>query len=285
MSFDPLSGDLGGAPDQEGSFPITLTATTSTQTGDAMCTIDVGPGLAVELPGGCIWPGDDLFDHVNGGDGADIECDTPEGSGEGRLPDGVTVDPTTCAIEGTSSDTYGTWVWITRLTQSGNQVHVPYCFTQDTQLPNAYAITGDHSGAIGNHLEPLVTTFAPGVAVAAGGGGDPYFEVRGPCGANSCYFGFTYAIGASQFGDCGQTDCYGLSPTAIIDPGPGPEGFSHELWALGDPVESGYEARPWVLSWDLHYCISDTEADCNGTAAIEANGDGELRFGMIMLPE
>jgi hypothetical protein len=50
-------------------------------------------------------------------------------------------------------------------------------------------------------------------------------------------------------------------------------------------VESGYEARPWVLSWDLHYCISDTEADCNGTAAIEANGDGELRFGMIMLPE
>jgi hypothetical protein len=287
MTIDPLSGALGGAPTEEGSFDVTITGDTMTQMGEAMCTIEVGPGLAVDLSGigPCITDSDDLLALVTGGDGSPIVCDTPQGSGDGILPDGVSVDPDSCAIMGSSTETYGTWVWMTRLTQAGHQIVVPYCYTVTQQEANAYTITATHSGGMGDHLTPMVGTFTPGQDISLGGNDDPLFEVRGPCGTNSCFYGFAFFVGGSQFGDCGMSNCYGLDPAALIDTGNGPEGFSHNLYALGDPVDAGYEERPWVLSWELNYCISDVTMDCQGTDNIVANGNGVLRFGFIMYPE
>jgi len=52
-----------------------------------------------------------------------------------------------------------------------------------------------------------------------------------------------------------------------------------------DAVSAAFESRPWVLSWNLQYCISAMAADCVDTDAIQANGMGFLRFATIMLPQ
>jgi hypothetical protein len=93
-------------------------------------------------------------------------------------------------------------------------------------------------------------------------------------------------VGASPFGGCAVEPCYGLSPSGLIDDAnDDPIGFSHEMFALGPEVSSAFETRPFVLSWDLDYCISDDGQTCSGVQNIEANGNGHLRFGVIMLAQ
>lgn len=289
MTFDPLSGALGGAPQEDGSFEVSFVASTVTQMNEQTCTIEVGPGLSFDLSGldgPCIEPGDDLLALASGGDGSPIACSTPGGTGNGVLPEGVSVDPRTCTIEGSSDEMYGTWAWITRVEQAGAAVFVPYCYTIADQAPGAYAISGLHSGGTKDALQPAVRTFAPEQPLSFGGEPDPRFEVLGPCGPGSCYYGYAYFVSPSPFGNCGENSCFGMGPTALLSDVDGdPIGFEHHLWALGEAPSEAWHDRAFVLSWRLHYCISSSASDCDGATNIQQNGDGQLRFSVIMQPQ
>ncbi|MBX7079561.1 MAG: hypothetical protein K1X88_10270 [Nannocystaceae bacterium] len=283
LTFAAIGGTIYGEPEDEGSYDVEITASEDGHSASATCTITIGAAFAIDLDAlgkPCVEPGDDITVAISGGDGAAPSCTTPQGSGNGSIPDGITVDPDTCMIEGSITDGYGTWVWITVVEQSGVEAHVPYCATQDVLPMDWYAIDGDHSGQLGNVLEPAVGSFTPGQPIAWGGGGDPIVRVTGPCGMNSCYYGVQFSVGASPF------DSVTLEPMGTLrDAMDAPIGLQHELTATGPAVPAAFEDRPWVLSWNMHYCIADTAAPCADGAAVTANGMGWLRFGTIMLPQ
>jgi len=283
LGFNPAGGTMYGTPEVEGSFDVEITASDDDESASTTCTIVVGAALAIDLDAlgkPCVEPGDDIAMFTTGGDGASLVCGTPDGSGNGTRPPGITVNPDTCMIEGAIEDGYGTWVWITAVEQSGHRVYVPYCATQDVLPEGWYTIDGDHSGQIGNFLAPKVATFAPGEPVAIGGSGDPVIRVTGPCGPNSCYYGLAFGVGASPF------DEHAVQPVTALQDGNGTTiGFTHEISATGPAVSASFETRPWVLTWNLRYCISTQGTDCADAAAIDANGTGSLRFATIMMPQ
>jgi hypothetical protein len=287
MTFNPVNGEIGGTPQEEGTFDVEITATGSGLEATQTCTLDVGASVSVDLSGlttPCIGPDDDVLEFVTGGDGAPVTCNTPSGSGNGTLPEGVSVDPETCAIEGAPDDAYGTWVWMTELRQSGARAWVPYCVTVHEQAPDAYGIAADHSGGTDNVLEPAIGHFTAGEPIAWGGEGDPLFRVTGPCGPSSCYYGYAFTVSSSPFGGCGEDACYGLAPTALVHEDDAPIGFTHEMFALGPAVPAAFESRPFVLGWNVDYCIADTGQTCSGVQNIKDNGNGRLRFSVLMLP-
>lgn len=284
LAFDPITGEIFGNASEAGSFDVDVTATSLDQQGNATCTIEVADGLQVDLSGNarpCIGPGDDVTMYMTGGTGATPTCNVPGGYANGAIPDGVTVNPDTCMIEGSIAEGYGTWVWITEVVQDGYSAIVPYCMTQDVPPPGSYTITGDHSGMTDNVLEPAVFTFDPMTPIDFGGMGDPIFRIEGPCGANTCYYGYLFSVGASPFAGADIA----LGPSGLLhDAMDNPIGFSHELSATSMGVDDFLEQRPWVLSLSFRYCISDVGTDCADSTGIDANGNGELRFGLIALP-
>ena len=288
LTVSPISGALSGAPLEAGSFELTVTAFGSEGMGEAICTLEVGPALAVDLSAlarPCVGPQDSLTDVLVGGDGSPLTCSTPAGNGDGSRPAAVTVNEESCAIEGTpTEDEYGTWVWITEVEQAGARIHVPFCITADTPAADSYAIAMTHDGDAQALLEPLVQTFTVGSPLAFGGQGDPAFTVVGGCGPASCYYGFNYQVGASPFGgDCGQDNCFGLAPTAILDDMDGnPIGFTHEMFAYGPAVPDTFAGRPFVLPWNLTYCVGPSEADCD---PVVDNAGGRVHVSLLMLPE
>jgi hypothetical protein len=57
------------------------------------------------------------------------------------------------------------------------------------------------------------------------------------------------------------------------------------MFARGPAVPAGFEQRPFVLVWNLDYCIASDGQSCDGVQNIQANGNGHLRFGVIMRPQ
>lgn len=290
MTVSPLSGALSGAPQAEGSFALTVSVDGAMGQGEAVCTLEVGPALGADLSvlaRPCVGPQDSLQDVLVGGDSSPITCESVAGmgNGNGAAPDAVEVDPESCAIEGSPTENeFGTWVWLTAVEQAGARVLVPFCVTQDTQAAGAFDISmlfGDDTDAL---LEPLTGTFSVGEPVSFGGDGDPSFEVIGGCGDASCYYGFNYAVGASPFGgECGERNCFGLGPSSILSDADGdPIGFAHTMFAYGPEVPASFEGRPFVLPWNLTYCIGPSEGDCDD---VLANAGGRVHVSLLMTPE
>ncbi|MCB9570339.1 MAG: putative Ig domain-containing protein [Myxococcales bacterium] len=307
LSINEFSGAITGQPTLAGDYEIELTVTDKEGT-MAMTTcplVTVGGKLSVDLEGvgPCIKDKGSLLDYIQGGDGSEIVCSTPGGTGNGKLPAGITVDPGACTIQGSIAETrYGTWVWIVRAAQSGVEIYVPYCATQDQQGPDSYKIIGTHSG--GDQLTPAVATFDPDQPVKFDGDGEPHFEITTTCG-NACFYGYYYGVSSSPFGGGACKDdadgCYGLCPlvpdpnepdgdkqiscTLLPEMGLPKEGFSHELWSKGDVPADDFKDRPWVLQWSIDYCISTDGGACTNKANILANGkDSNLEFAVIMQP-
>ncbi len=291
MAFSPFGGELSGIPTQEGSFEITVSLDGPDGTGEATCMLEVGAALTVDLSvlaRPCLGPGDSVTDVLVGGDGSALTCATPSSNGAGTRPEAVTVHEETCEIEGTPTpEEWGTWVWITEVRQAGAVVHVPFCITQDTPPKDSFEVTMTRRGDVDALLEPLLGSFSAGEPLVFGGEGDPAFAVTGGCGGGACFYGFSFSAGASPFGgDCGQDSCIGLGPSAIItDDGGAPIGFSHELYAFGPPTPDGFVGRPFVMPWELTYCIADNDADCDGSESILANAGAHVHVSLLMMPE
>lgn len=287
----PLGGTLSGAPSEAGTFELDVMVEGPEGIGEASCTLEIAPALSVDLSalsGPCVGPTDTLADVLVGGDGSAVTCTTPAGNGDGSRPDAVSVDAQTCAIEGAPTpEEYGTWVWITRVAQAGAEVFVPFCISQSTPPAGSFDIAMSHLGDDMALLEPLTASFEVGEALAFGGEGDPGFTILGGCGPSSCSYGFSFIVGPSPFGgDCGASDCFSLSPSDIAEDGEGNQiGFRHQLRALGPAVGESFADRPFVLPWNLTYCIAANEDDCDGNANIVANANGRVHVSLLMQPQ
>ncbi len=309
LDINTFTGALSGEPAVAGEYTFELSVSDS-EGSEAMTTcpgVTIADSLKIDLDGldgPCITGSASLLDYVDGGDGAAITCSVPGGTGNGKLPAGITINAETCEIEGAINEArYGTWAWIVKASQNGVEVFVPYCATQNEQAPGAYAIKGTHSG--GDQLTPAAGSFEVGELVKFDGEGEPRFEVTTECG-NACFYGYVYSVSPSPFGGgaCkGDKDgCYGLCPL-VNDPdeddgdkqvscsllpemGLPKEGFVHEMWSKGDVPAVKFEDRPWILQWSIDYCISTKNTACNTKADILANGSGSnLEFAVIMRPK
>ncbi len=303
LELVPVTGFIYGAPTTAGSYDVTITVDDSGGNQEVnVCTINVNEKAHVDLTGldtPCLLPGMSLLDYVVGGNGEDIVCSTPGGYGNGKIPEGVQVNADTCLTEGfVAETTYGTWAWIVAAEQSGATFYAPYCASQTNQAPGAYEITGTHQG--GDHLVPATGTFKLDTPIKFDGEAEPSFLVENNCG-NPCTYKSIAEFTGSPFGGGACADdadgCIGLCPLEPDQNEPDGDkqqecpslqnftGFRHELWAKGAPVPEDFTARPWIVSFLIHHCMSNNPADCEGNDNIIQNGKTNLEFSIIMNPE
>jgi hypothetical protein len=308
LTIDPASGVITGVPTMAGSDLLEITVTDNTGLPESdTCSIEIAEQLSVDLALDAVpycvsgAAGDTLQQAVveGTGDGSDIGCDHPNGTGDGHMPDGISIDPDTCEVEGTiTEDRYGTWAFIVRGSQSGAEVFLPYCVTNDQQ--GAYTITADHSGRTDNALEPKMVVFDPSEPAFAGDPGDPVIRAVDPdaCGDGRCdNFGYSFFIYSSAFDlfpdlydDDGDMVADEDKPTVVdaglfIGPDDDPIGMQHGLrLSSNGPVEEPLDARPWVVTLHLDYCLGSNPMDCPENM-ITANVESFYVFSTIMVPQ
>ncbi len=313
LTIDAGTGQITGVPTTAGTTSVDFTVMDSTGMAATTCDIVINDGLGVDIDllvddvPGCLRPGDQtLLDFVvdGTGDGTPITCDHPGGRGNGSRPAGISVNPDTCEIEGTVMENRdGTWVFMVRGTQSGSEVWVPYCVSDDDN--SGYDVSVDHSmlsdDGIDGTLVPMLRRFNPGASLALGETGDPLFSILSPgdCGANNCFFGFAFSIDTSS-----PFEVFRVVESSIVTDN-GPQGFTHGIELEGPEPGDEFAGRPFAFRVDLDYCLSDTETDCSCTDAeendpgsdcsdpeadegprrVRANGDGNIAFSVLMVPE
>ncbi|MGH1341047.1 MAG: putative Ig domain-containing protein [Nannocystales bacterium] len=294
LEIDERSGRITGTPTTAATTSVDFTVMDSTGMAATTCDIVINEGLDVdqalavgEVPF-CLRPGEEtLLDLVvdGTGDGTPIRCSSDGGTGNGRRPAGISVNAETCAIEGSvTEDRFGTWVFIVRGSQSGAEVFVPYCVTNDE--PGGYDVAVDHSDlsddGVDSTLVPIFRTFNPGAALSVGVDDDPLFTITSPddCGS-SCFFGFAFNINASPF----DADTFQITNATIASGAGGPEGFTHGLTIGGPQVDEAFRDRPWTVNIGLDYCLSNTDGPCDGGQNVRANGDGGIELSILMVPE
>ncbi len=290
LSIDSLTGAITGVPTAEGTITAEVTVQDSAgASASATCEITVRPKIGSSIPDSkampCVVAGETLNDFLvpDTGDATAITCATPGGTGNGKMPAGITVNPETCAIEGSiTEDRYGTWVWMVEGDQNGAKTYLPYCATNMDPAPGSYAILATHGGdtMTNKALVPARGTFQPGTPVTFGDppGEDPRFEITDPICGNPCFFGFNFFINASPF------DTFSLNPAELLKDNNGQnQGFFHHMSAQGPAVPAQFEGRPWVLNVALDYCLTQTDGNC-AADMVKANGNANLEFAIVMFP-
>lgn len=296
LEIDADSGEITGIPTADGDFMFDLVVSDGADgMGMATCEVTVAPRLTVPLQidndDRCLTGDDSLLDVIldGTGDGTPIVCDAPGGKGNGRVPTGLSVGEDNCQIEGNLQETrYGTWVFIMRGTQSGADVFVPYCVTQD-DLGDMFEIRVTYDDdQVDSTLDPFIGTFNPDADFALGDGDMvPFFEIEDAdsCGDSSCFYGFSYRVNSNNFNDTNLMSLVtgdGLLRNEDDDP----IGMRHALRRLeGSELEEDFATRPWVMNLDLDYCLSVDEPDCDGTDAIEDNAGLQYEFSVLMVPD
>jgi len=294
LDIDPYDGEIDGAPAAEGEYDITLTVTDGSDgAGEVTCSVTVASPLQTTTPDGpladnaCISGNGTINDVIveGTGDGSPITCSIEDGSGNGRVPDGITINPETCAIEGTvETERFGVYAFMVRGEQSGVSVYAPYCVTQDDDA-NTYAVDADHSGASGVPQAPLVGFFDPDGTTTIGTSGDPHYTAIDPtvcAGSMSCYFGFLFHINSSPFdGDTFDITDDGL----VLDMDDNRIGLSHGLSATATEIADEFRDRPWIQNVTMTYCLSPSNSDCVGSTAITENAGAQLEISILMFPQ
>jgi hypothetical protein len=288
LEIDERTGMISGTVAAErGSYTFDVTIEDvddpESYSATGTCTLRVNPRLTapIDVGTGCLSAGQDLRSLVveGTGDGTPITCDIPGGNGNGRRPNGIEANADACTLTGTiAEDRYGTWVFMMRGTQSGAEVFVPYCVTNDEA--QGYEITARHSGNDDAALLPIVREYDPRSDFAVGADMDPRYEVTEPgaCGA-SCFYKYSFLRTNAPIGEGG----FSLDPDGLVqDDGGQTIGFYHELRVSGPAVPEEFRERPWILSVAVSYCISDSMTGCEDAAM---DGDAALELGLIMVPE
>lgn len=299
LIIDATTGEISGIPTtaESASFDITVTDAAD-GTATTTCTVEVGPRISVALDLAtrpyCIdgAAGNTLLEHVvaGTGDGTAITCDHTGTSGNGTLPDGISIDPMTCEVVGTVSETrVGTWAFAVRGTQSGAEVFLPYCVTQATPAAGTYPLAVDHTGMTDQLLVPWTNTFNPDATLSIGVPGDPLVTVtdNGDCPGGSCTFSFSFFINASPF-DLEEPN--GDSKQVVTGALKGDDGTNDNLThgvslSTNDPVDDAFKNRPWVVNLDLDYCFSENAADCDTELNPDPEFNSFLEFSVIMVPD
>jgi hypothetical protein len=289
LVLDADSGTISGtvaATAGEHTFDVTIEDVDDPEAYNATgtCNLRVNPRLstplAIDTVPYCLRPGENLLSLVvdGTGDGTEIRCDYTGGSGNGRKPNGVEVEASACALTGTiAEERYGTWVFMMRGVQSGAEVFVPFCVTNDE--PQGYEITARHSGNDDAALLPITRVYDPTADFSVGADMDPRYEITADiCGA-SCFYKYAFLRTNAPIGEGG----FSLDPDGLLqDDMMESLGFFHELRVSGPPVPEEFLARPWILSAAVSYCISASDTGC-----VDAAKDGlaALELSLIMVPE
>jgi hypothetical protein len=299
LVLDGNTGEITGIPTtaESATFDVTVTDAADT-TATTTCTIEVAPSLALgldlEARPYCVagTAGNTLLEQVvpGTGDGTAITCDHTGTSGNGSLPAGISIDPTTCEVVGTVTETrVGTWAFAVRGTQSGAEVFLPYCVTQDTPAAGTYPLAIDHSGMTEQLLVPWTNTFNPDATIAIGTPGDPLFTVtdNGDCPGGQCTFSFSFFINASPFE---LQDGAGQDKAIVTGAMLGDDGTNDILThgvslSTNAPVSDAFKNRPWVVNLDLDYCFSEDAQDCDTEANPNPAFNSFLEFSVIMVPD
>jgi hypothetical protein len=296
LVLDASTGAISGIPTTVGDAMFDLTVTDSAgDIGMTTCSMNVRERVAIDLAIDtvpyCLTGSDTLLAHIveGTGDGSAITCEHTGGSGNGKMPAGISVDAETCAVEGTVTDTrFGTWAFVVRGTQSGAEVFIPYCVTNDTPAAGTYPITVEHTGSQNQELAPFNRRFNPDAIVAIGETGDPLTTVtdNGDCPGNSCSYSFQFFINASPFD---LDDAQGNGKPVIVEDQLGDDGTNDTLQhgirlSTNEPVAEEFRTRAWVVNLDLDYCFSEDNADCD-TAMPNPQFNAFHEFSVIMVPD
>ncbi len=293
LTIDASTGEITGQPTTEGTFTFSIEAVGDETMSEVSCDVTVAPRIGVDLQTAlladqpfCLQPNQALTDFIipGTGDGTPITCDHIAGSGNGNLPAGITVSADGCTANGNLAETrFGTYVFAMRGVQSGVEVFMPYCVTQDT-ANFAYDVQAVHSGEDPAALIPIGRTYDPAAPLSVGEADNPQFTIidEASCGDNSCFFGFSFGINASPF----DANTFSLPNRELVrNMNMRPIGFTHELTIGGPPVPAQFVDRPWVVNVALDYCLAEDDMTCNGAQNTVNNGDGHLELGIIMVPQ
>jgi len=279
LSLDPNSGLLSGVPTAAGEFPLDIAIVDAEAVHFAQeCTLEVLPSLGVDsdkllqvYPSGCIGAGvilQELLDDgvLVEGSGEPISCGFMTGLGNGELPEGISINPDDCSIEGIvdPSEEYGMHAWITTFAQGNARAYVPYCAAQMSEGP--YAISRADDG-VDATFQPGKTKMVDENTVSWGMEGAPQINVEESCGAPSCFYKFYF-----DFDSLSGATSLTSGPSGKLGPDMGFDGFFHGL-AFTDPgVPPTLAKRPWVVDFNFLYCISDVESGCSAKADALATG-------------
>lgn len=258
--------------------------------GSANGTGGLGP-FAIDFPPDkipyCVTAPETVHDYVapGSGDGTAITCKHGSRGGDGVLPAGVSIDPDTCAMVGEPpADRYGTWAVIVKATQSGVDVWVPYCVTQDQQPAGDALVEVSVAGSDGAALFPLHGTFTPDAPLTAGGSGDPRFRITDParCG-DACSYDYTFFASGSPF-DL-QAGPFIIDAMVVTVDGDA-IGMGHGLALSGPPTADAapdLSLRPWVFGFEVDYCFGENPSVCNGPPTPDPVA--RFRYTVVMSPE
>jgi hypothetical protein len=250
-----------GAPaDDEGE-------TTGGETGPS------GPPLEIDLGDApCVRFGvDALSDFIVADNGAPITCEMLRDGGDGRLPDGLTVE-SNCVFAGTiTEERVGGWAQIVRVSQDGVEHLVPFCATtESTSAPYEIAISPSRV---------MQAAFVPGEPLAFGEPGAPEVEVASPPGlcGEMCFYSYAWTVSASALDGLAFT----LADPALLYRDGMPIGLTHGIAMSASAVAGPYDDRPWVFAVEVDYCFSQSSDACvpGGDA-----DDAFFAFALVMRP-
>lgn len=298
LTLDPTSGVISGTPEEPGNtgYPLSITVDDA-GTGDSYTFIcdelhinDRINALEVRNePMHCIphtASKDEMVAMLDGGDGSDITCNPysdgglpcPMGDGNGRPPPGVSFDADTCTHSGNvTGNRRGTWVWMVEIEQNGATTRVPFCASRDVDTFHDITLTAN--AAQESDLEPGLLEFDPSMALAFGNGTHVWDIVDPDCNTDPSQcnsFGFKFDVTCSPF-----------DPPFDLNAVSSGIGMTHDLTAMGPTVAPGsqFEYRPFVASFEMSYCTSNSGADCDVDGAnFDQNAQTQYHYDVVGFP-
>lgn len=231
VTFDPATGTIGGVPSETGVFRITVRATSAAGTADHAVTLTVEQApvfTSAELPAVVVGAAYSARVVATGFPGPVLSV------AAGRLPAGLTIDPTTGAVTGTPRDV-GTFAVTVRATNAADYADRVFTLVvAPLRLPTPRPVVGGRvvvnnpGGSARFDLRPFDPTIGRGtvavadlngdgvddIIVGAGAGGAPHVKVfDGRTGAEVASF-FAYdpsfrggvSVAAADLDGDGTTD-------------------------------------------------------------------------------
>ena len=295
LTLDPDTGILSGVPEVINATPFEVSVTDAVggeqfefSCGELVINDRLSALGVVTEEFHCIphtASKDEMLAIITGGDSSDITCSPlaasdgscPLGDGNGRPPPGVTFDADTCTHSGDlTGDRRGSWVWMVEVEQSGYTTRIPFCAQNDVDTFHDIVVTAN--AQLQSDLQPGLLSYDPTQALGFGGGSyvwdiqDPVCFGGDPAPCNA--FGFKFAVTCSPF-----------DPPFVLNGQSTDNGLTHELDAMGPVPDEKFRYRPWVASFEMSYCTSDTPADCDVDGAFEQNAQTRYHFDVVAFPE
>jgi hypothetical protein len=296
LTLDQDTGILSGIPEEPGNmaYPVSISVQDA-NTGEDF-TIDcadivINPRLSANPirtePMHCLphtTSMAEMLDKLEGGDGTAITCSMnddvglpcPLGDGNGRPPPGITFNESSCSFSGNINDDHrGTWVWTVKVTQSEYTTYVPFCASNE--IDTFHDITLTANNVVESDLQPGLLEYDPSTSISFGNG-DYEWEISDPACVNDpsqCNaYGFRYDVTCSPFDPPFSLNAMGAN-----------EGMMHGLTATGPTPSASFEHRPWVASFEMLYCTSNSGANCDvDDPNFETNAQTKYHFDVVGYP-